>query len=90
MVKEVRIFIKKRRNKIGSPVKNKQHLHSRHLASYLVYGSEAVVRAKQGERDIRNKSAHRRASGRDNLLEIIRVFYGSFLEERTTKYPTFS
>ncbi len=44
-VKEVRIYIKKMRNKNGSPVKNKQHHHSRHLASYLVYGSEALVRA---------------------------------------------
>jgi hypothetical protein len=26
----------------GSPVKNKHHLHSRHLAFYLVYGTETV------------------------------------------------
>jgi hypothetical protein len=80
MVKEVRIYIKNMRNNNRSPVKNKRYLHSRHLASYLVYGSEAVVR---GDRDIRNQSAHRWASGRDCLLEIIRVFYCSFLEERT-------
>jgi hypothetical protein len=29
---------------LGSRVKNKQRLHSRQLASYLVYGSEGVVR----------------------------------------------
>ncbi len=27
----------------GSQVKNKRHLHLRHLASYLVYESEGVV-----------------------------------------------
>jgi hypothetical protein len=29
---------------LGSQVKNIHHLHSRHLASYLVYRSEGVVR----------------------------------------------
>jgi hypothetical protein len=39
----------------GSSVKNKQQQqHSRHLASYLFYGSEGVLQAKQGDRDIRN------------------------------------
>jgi hypothetical protein len=30
---------------LGSTVMNKQHLHSRHLASYLAYDSESIVRA---------------------------------------------
>jgi hypothetical protein len=28
---------------LGSQAKNKQYLHSRHIASYLIYGSEDVV-----------------------------------------------
>ncbi len=40
---------------IGSPVKNKHYLHSWHLASLLVYGTEGVVRIKRGVRDIRNQ-----------------------------------
>ncbi len=36
---------------IGSSVKNKHHLHSRHLPSYLVYGSEGIVRARRGVSD---------------------------------------
>jgi hypothetical protein len=39
-----------------SQIKNRYYLHSRHLTSYLVYGSEGVVRVYQGDRDIRNKS----------------------------------
>jgi hypothetical protein len=52
---------------IGSPGKyNKQHLHSRHLASYLIYGFAGLVRKQQGDMAIRNRSTHRGASGRDN------------------------
>ncbi len=50
---------------IGSSVKDKHHLHLRHLASYLVYGSEGVVRAKRGDWDIRTQYTNRGASGRD-------------------------
>ncbi len=42
-----------------------QMLHSRHLASYLVYGSEGVVQAWRRDGDILNQSTHREASGRD-------------------------
>jgi hypothetical protein len=31
----------------GSSVKNKPHRHSRHLASFLFYGSEGVLQTKQ-------------------------------------------
>jgi hypothetical protein len=34
---------------IGFQVKNKQHINSRHLASYLAYGTEGVVRVKSKE-----------------------------------------
>jgi hypothetical protein len=44
----------------GSKAKNKQHIHSRHLASYLVYESGGVVRVQQGYWDIIGG-----ASGRD-------------------------
>ncbi len=30
---------------IGFPVKNKQQSHSKHLAFYLVYGTEGIIRA---------------------------------------------
>ncbi len=36
---------------IQSPDKNKQNFHYRHIASYLVYGSEGIVRALQGDRN---------------------------------------
>ncbi len=52
---------------IRSSVKNKQHFHSRQLASYLVYGSEGIVREKWGSVDIRNLSTHHGASGRDTV-----------------------
>jgi hypothetical protein len=44
----------------GSKAKNKQHLHSRHLAYYLVYESGGVIRVQQGYWDIIGG-----ASGRD-------------------------
>jgi hypothetical protein len=52
--------------KIGSLVKNKQHLHSRHPASYLAFSSEGVVQAWQRDRDFQNKSTQCGASGRDS------------------------
>jgi hypothetical protein len=43
----------------GSQVKNKQHLHSRQLAFYLVYGSEGMVQAYSRETGI-SESNHNR------------------------------
>jgi hypothetical protein len=37
----------------------------RHLASFLVYGTEGLVRRQEGDRDFRNQSSLRGASGRD-------------------------
>jgi hypothetical protein len=42
--------------KIGFPAKNKQHLHSRHLASYLVYDSEGVVLYEHSRETIMSKT----------------------------------
>ncbi len=47
-------------------VKNIHQLHSRHLASYSDTGGVVQVQVKEGDRDIRNQSTHRGASGRDN------------------------
>jgi hypothetical protein len=42
----------------GSQVRLNSIFNSRHLASYLVYETEGVVRVQQGDRDIRNQSTH--------------------------------
>ncbi len=49
----------------GTQVKNKNHLYSRHLASYLVYGSEGVVQAQQEDWDFQNQLLKHEASSQD-------------------------